>query len=458
MSSKTTQKASNVFGSLEMVTPYAGGIDLGSNAHFVSIHPQLVSDGESATKVFSGHTAGLQKMVEWLKTHKVTTVAMEATGVYWMGPFEVLEENGIEVCLVNARHLKNVTGRKTDVMDSQWLQQLHSYGLLRPSFVPGQEVRDLRSYVRQRNQLVSEKSRAMLHIHKALDLMNVKVHHEIKNMDGPTGMKILRAISEGQTNALLLADFHSRQLKVSKEELQSSLQGNYRTPHVFALQLALERFDFLAVQIQRCELEIETLLSRMTYGLDTDHFLSKGQTAKPKKRKPKKNDYQFELRTYLKDLAGVDLCAIDGLSENTVLTILSEVGTQVAAKWPTPAHFVSWLRLNPNPKISGGKIMGYYSQKGANPASQAFRLAARSMASSKSALGAFYRKKRSQRGPKIANKATARKIAVIFYLMLSRQEPYVKLSDKEYTEKQKALKIKRLQKEAQRLGLKLERA
>lgn len=458
MSGKASKKGVDPFSKLEMINAYAAGADLGAKEHYVSIHEALVEEGQRATQVFPSHTSGLQKMVAWLQTHCIRSIAMEATGVYWMGAYEALEDAGIQVCLVNARHLKNVAGRKSDVKDSQWLQQLHSYGLLRPSFVPGQEIRDLRAYVRQRSNIIREKSRAMMHMHKALDMMNLKVHHVISNMDGPTGMKILRAIAEGQTHSASLAQYHSKQLLATQEELQLSLEGNYRKAHVFALQQALHRYDFASAQIKACELEIETLLNRMVYEIDTDKIVLEKQAAKPKTRKGKKNDYRFDLKTYLQELTQVDLTAIDGLSESTVLEIISEVGLDLQSKWPTEKHFISWLRLDPREKKSGGKIVGHYQQKGASPACQAFRLAARAAARTRSHLGAFYKKKKAQKGARVANKATARKIAVIFYHMMTRKTPYYKQTDQQYNAKHKAQQIKRLRKNAERLGFVLQRA
>lgn len=271
---------------LEQIRPDAAGVDLGSKEHVVAVGEHLVKEGESRIRYFATHTKGIHELVEWLVSLGVGTVAMEATGVYWMGLYEALEQANLDVCLVNARHLKNVAGRKTDVIDAKWIQVLHSYGLLRPSHVPEQIIRDLRSYVRQRENLKQEKSRAIMHIHKALDMMNVKVHHHISNMDGPTGMKILREMVGGQTDSKALSQFHTRQLKVTKEELEISLQGNYRPAHLFALKQALDRFDFAAQQMQDCDLAIERLLAQLTEGLDT--LPEKGRAIRPLRRKQKK--------------------------------------------------------------------------------------------------------------------------------------------------------------------------
>ena len=454
VSKRSKTKKANRSSELEKIRPDAAGIDLGSKEHVAAVGEDLVKAGQSRVRYFATHSQGVAQLVEWLLSLGVSTVAMEATGVYWMGLYEALEQGGIEVCLVNARHLKNVAGRKSDVIDAKWIQQLHSYGLLRPSFVPEQTIRDLRTYVRQRDNLKAEKSRAMLHIHKALDMMNVKVHHYITNMDGPTGMQILRAIVQGQTDASVLSQFHSKQLKVSRQDLEVSLQGNYRAAHVFALTQALERFDFAARQMQGCDLEIEKMLAQMTEGLD--NLPEQEQALRPSKKKVKKNAYTFDLKSYLHELVGVDLTAIDGLSESSVLDVISETGVDLQQCWPTDSHFTSWALLSPKIKISGGKNIGHFKVKSVNRVNETFRLAAYGLANSKSALGAFYRSVRARRGTKAANKATARKIAVIFYHMVTKQEEYRQTSQQKYEERTKARRIKRLKKQADQLGFKVE--
>lgn len=453
MGSKGNQKSLRRPGGLKVVNVQAAGADLGSKAHYVALDPTLAGAGAANVRVFAAHSAGLQDMVSWLRGYGITSIAIEATGVYWMGPYESLEEAGIEVCLVNARHLKNVKGRKTDLGDAQWLQQLHSYGLLSSSFVPEQVIRDLRSYVRQRSNKEKEKSRAMHHIHKALDLMNVKVHHYIKNMDGVTGMKILRAMVGGQTDAGQLAGMHSKRLKVSRQDLHRSLEGNYRAAHLFSLRQALEHYDFAEQQLRACELEIEKTLSLLVTGEEVAEPIE--EPIKPRKGKGKKNDYEFDVQHYVTELTGVNLTAIDGLGASTVLDLISELGLDLESKWPTSRHFTSWLRLAPQVKISGGKHLGHYQVKGANRAHQAFRLAAQGLANSKSGLGAYYRKMRSRKGGKVANKATARKIAVIYYHMMTKKEDYRKSTAAEYEAKYQAKRMNRLKNEAKALGFDL---
>lgn len=438
---------------LEKIRLDAAGVDLGAKEHVVAVGEHVVGQGESQIRSFATHTQGLNELTSWLLSLEIGTVAMEATGIYWMGLYEALEQAGLEVCLVNARHLKNVSARKTDVIDAKWIQELHSYGLLRPSFVPEQIFRDLRSYVRQRESLKQEKSRAMMHVHKALDMMNVKVHHHLSSMDGSVGMNILRAITQGQTDSRILSAFHTKQLKVSREELEISLRGNYRPAHVFALTQALARFDFSCQQMEACDQRIEGLLAQIAEGLDS--LPEKGHPLRPVKKKSRKNEYAFDLRSYLKDLVGVDLVAIDGLRENTILTIISETGLDLKECWPTDKHFTSWALLAPRVKVSGGKKIGHFQVKSVNRVNEAFRLAAYGLANSKSGLGAFYRSVRARKGTKVANKATARKLAVIFYHMVTKKEEYRQTSQYDYEERNQARRIKRLKKQASQLGFEL---
>lgn len=456
------QKKENGSNRLEKIRLDAGGIDLGATFHYVAVDESLLEDGQKRVRCFASHTQGLVELVEWLTSLGIGTVAMEATGVYWMGIYEALEQADIEVCLVNARHLKNVAGRKTDVIDACWIQQLHSYGLLRASFVPEQTIRDLRSYVRHRHNLKLEKGRAMMHIHKAFDMMNVKVHHHIKNMDGPTGMNIIRAIVGGQTNSVELSQYHSRQLKVSQQDLEISLRGNYRKAHLFSLGQALQHYDFAGQQMKDCDEEIEKLLAQMKPALadlaTASPALSRTKKKVKKVKKVKKNEYHFDLKTYLTQLVGVDLTAIDGLREATVLSIISETGLDLKQCWPSAKHFTSWALLAPKVKISGGKTIGHFKVKSVNRVNEAFRLAAYGVAHSKSGLGAFYRTLRARKGAKVANKATARKIAVIFYHMITRQEEYLKTSQQEFEQRTKARRIKKLKQMAHQLGFQVSEA
>lgn len=448
-------KKLNQSSGLEKIRTHAAGIDLGSTFHVVAVGAHLTKADEKAVRTFPSHTQGLRALVTWLLELKIDTVAMEATGIYWMGLYEALELANIKVCLVNARHLKNVSARKTDVIDAKWIQQLHSYGLLRPSFVPEQIFRDLRGYVRQRENLKQEKSRSMMHIHKAMDMMNLKVHHCLSNMDGSVGMNILRAIVDGQTDPTVLSAYHNKRLKVTKQELQISLEGNYRDPHIFALTQALDRFDFSYKQIQECDYKIEVLLAQMADALETlphQEFVSR-----PPNKKSRKNEYAFDLDSYLHELVGVDLTAIDGLRANSVLTIISETGLDLKSCWPTAKHFTSWAQLAPQIKVSGGKKTGHFKVKSVNRVNEAFRLAAFGLANGQSGLSAFYRSIRARKGSPVAIKATARKLAVIFYHMVTKKEEYKKSTQHDFNKKYEAQQIKHLMNKAKKLGYQVQK-
>lgn len=457
MKDKGKEKEPKAAPGLLVKNPAAAGVDLGAKEHYVAIGADRVEEGQSCVKCFATHTEGLEELAQWLKSKGIATVAMEATGVYWMGAFEALERHGLEICLVNARHLKGVPGRKSDVQDSQWLQQLHSYGLLRSSVVPQEVVRDLRAYVRQRGSLEAEKSRAMMHLHKALELMNVKVQHVIKNMDSQSGMAMMRAIAQGETDAGKLARLRTRQLRVGQEELEKSLRGNYKAAHVFMLRQALARYDFIQGQMEECERQMEGVFQQMVRcSMGEEELQALAAKVEPR-LKVKKNGYRRPMIPYLTQLVGVDLTEIDGLEESTIVDIISEVGLDLASKWPDAQHFTHWLRLAPEKKISGGKVIGHFKSKGASRANQAFRLAAQAVGRTKTGLGAFYRSLRARRGPAIANKATARKIAVIFYMMMTKKEAYRPQSQQEYEAKREARRLRRLEREARLLGYEIKK-
>ena len=291
---------------LSVIRTNTAGIDLGAKAHYAAVSKLRVSEGESSVASFSSDLEGLRQMVEWLKSHGVESIAMEATGIYWLSVYEYLEQAGFAVCLVHAQYVKQVAGRKSDVSDSQWIQQLHSYGLLSQAFVPADKIRELRCYVRHRRNLEQEKSESMLKIHKALDMMNVKVHHCLSDMSGVLGMKLLRLIAGGETDLNVLSSFHIKQLKSSKEEFRRSLEGNYRAEHIFMLVQGLAHFDFLAAQMSESDIMIERVLSYLTEGelppseeeTDTEAPKNKENShlIRPKERHFRKNQYSFNLK------------------------------------------------------------------------------------------------------------------------------------------------------------------
>jgi transposase len=466
---KQDQKSKVVFEpSLELINPYSAGIDLGSKEHYVGVFSTQERPKSACVRSFSTHTEGIGEMASWLKSCGVKTVAMEATGVFWLSVYEMLEQQGFEVCLIHAKYVKNVAGRKSDVQDCQWIQQLHSYGLLSNAFVPSDKVRELRSYIRHRLNLEDTKMSCIHRIHKALDMMNLKVHYHITDMVGVVGLQILRAIADGQTDANNLSEFHIKQMKASKEELRKSLEGNYRSEHVFALKQCLSAFDFYESQMLECDQQIEQVLLLLTEGFIPPTNENENQEGshieendssdlwhRPKKY-ARKNNYRFDVKSYLKELVGVDLTQVDGLQENTILTIIAETGLDYS-KWKTAKHFTSWLRLAPQPKVSGGKTRGHFSTQTNNRANKAFRLAAWAVKASKSALGAFYRKIRAKKGSPHAIKATARKIATIFFHMMTTKQEFVKQSAEEFEEKYQQYQLSLLNKKATKLGFVLQK-
>ena len=439
---------------LSLQHPHAAGIDLGSRHHFVAVGKDKT---EQPVRVFNTYTESLKEMAIWLTQLGIKTVAMEATGVYWLAVYDILEEAGLEVYLVNARHVKNVPGRKSDVQDCQWIQQLHSFGLLRASFIPTDKLRQLRAYVRQRETMEKGKTKAIMHISKALSLMNLKLHNLVSNLAGATAMKIIRDIAAGNHDPKDLVKHRHVNMKASEEQIIQSLQGNYREEYLFTLQQAIECFDFFEKQMIQCDLEVEKLLQVLTSeqsqtslnGPDTKQIKTKKRT-----KKARRNQYNFPLKPYLTQIFGVDLTQIDGIEATTALEILAECGHDFS-KWPTAKHFTSWLGLAPCPRISGGKILSHQVNKTNQRANLALRRAAHSLHGSKSALGAQFRKLKARKGPKVATKAMARKIAVIIYQMVRNQQPFTKTSDKEFEKAYQHHLWKKLNRQAKRLGYSL---
>lgn len=440
--------------SFEVVNPLAAGIDVGAMEHYVAVPAHL---SEQSVRKFSGFTSDLHALGDWLVSLGITTVAMESTGNYWFCLYDVLEAKGLEVCLVNARHMKNVSGRKSDVSDSQWLLRLHTYGLLSASFIPDQQIRELRCYVRQRDKLEKQKAKDLQMMGSSLTNMNIKLQQVVSDIEGETAMRIIRAIASGVADAQQLASHRHSKMKASQEELAQSLTGNFQSEHLFCLQQALASYDGAAIRFHRqqmseCETQIERLLAIMQTGGHPGELPEDFQS-KPKSRKTRKNQYRFELASYLQACLGVDATRIDGLDENTVLEVIAETGTDLS-KWKTAKHFTSWLRLAPNPAVSAGKVLYHKGHKTSSRAARAFRLAARSLHSHKGYLGQLYRRLCLRKGPSTAIKAVARKLAVIFYTMITEQQPYQPRAVlDQIAENQRQLK--KLKRQAQQKGYKL---
>ena len=432
---------------LEQINLDAAGLDIGDDEIYACV-PKDRSD--PSVRVFLTFTADIHALADWLHDCRISTVALEATGVYWIPIFDILEQRGFDVCLVNPRQIK--FRKKTDVLDCQWIQQLHSYGLLNGSFRPPDDIRALRSLIRHRESLIKARSPHIQHMQKALVQMNVRLTNVIKDITGVTGMLIIRDIVAGQHDPHILAQHRHFRCKRSQDDIAKALQGNYRPELVFILQQALELFDFYSDHIKACDTQLEQLFTQFDPQVDVD-----AHPLKPRKRKrnaPEGNEPDFNLRLYLYQLAGVDLTQIDGVNALTVQTVLSEIGTDMS-KWPTVKHFTSWLGLSPRNDISGGKVLKRGTKKTHNPASQALRMAASSLSRSDSALGAFYRRMRAKFGPQKAITTTAHKLARIFYFMLKRREEYVDPGESYYQEKYRQRVVRNLNRKAKALGFQL---
>jgi len=432
---------------LQVINPNAAGIDIGSTEHWVAVPPDR---DEKPIRCFQSFTSDLHKLADWLEECNVDTAVMESTGVYWIPLFQILEERGCKVYLVNAHHVKNVTGRKDDDSDSEWARKLHTYGLLHASFQPDDKIRELRSFLRHREMLVSYGASHIQHMQKALTLMNLQLHHVISDITGVTGMKIIRAIIDGERDPEVLATYRDKRIKADAKTIAKSLQGSYSDEYLFPLQQSLQLYDFYQSQIEECDQKIEAHLQTLpTY----DVVASSDNTSSKKRKKVSANAPKFDVEKYINEITGVNLFAVDGFNTN-LLGIISETGLDMD-KWKTEKHFTSWLRLSPNNKISGGKILSSHTLKTNNRANKLFRLAVQSLANSDCALGAQYRRLRYRIGPAKANVAIARKLACLYYRMIKYKMAYQDIGAEQYDKQFKEKQIKSLSKKAQALGFQL---
>jgi len=452
---KATKNSPNKKEALFIITnPDAAGIDISASMHAVAV-PQ--GRDTEQVKIFGAFTEDLQLIAQWLKHCSVTTVAMESTGVYWKPLFTVLVEEGFEVYLVNAKHVKNITGRKTDMDDAQWIQKLHSCGLLTTSFLPDNETETLRTIVRYRRSLMQDSSRYVLRMEKALELMNIKIHSTISDIMGKTGKAIIEAIINGQRNAGNFIQYIDPRIKAPQSEIIKSLEGTWRHEHLFTLKQCYELYNYLQQKIADCDKEIEMVLQQMSAihcdGLIEEFPVSseKKTTAAGKLKKKTKNQPSFNVRAYLAKVHGVDVMNIYGMSETTSLEVLSETGTDLS-KWEDEKHFISWLNLCPNNKITGGKLISSnLLKKKSNAATQAFRAAANSLKTSENWLGDYFRRKKAKGGHKYAIVATARKIALIYYLMVRNKKEFSPVDLDLYRSKYKETRIAYLEKQLAKL-------
>lgn len=430
-------------GELNRVNERAAGIDVGSESHFVAVPP---GSSDHPVREFGVLTKDLYAIADWLKECGVETVAMESTGVYWVPLFEVLEERGFKVKLVDARKVKNVSGRKTDVLDCQWLQQLESYGLLQAAYRPPDEIVVLRSYVRQRGMLVKSASIHIQHLHKSLQQMNLRLDNVVSDITGQTGMRIIKAVLGGERDVEKLSELRDYRCHASSEEIAQSLIGNYRVEHLFSLKQAVELFESYQEKIAECEQEIEKYLESLR------HVTEEEPPELPFKEK--RNLLSFNVHDHAYKLLGVDLFRIRGLNSETVLRIVSEVGVDVSG-FPSEKHFASWLCLSPNRRVSGGKVLSSRTDPSSSRAAAAFRQAAVSVQGSQSELGAFYRRKRSEKGPAVAATATAHKIARLYYSLVKNGTEDQEQGAQAYEQQQRERQLSSLKKRARKLGFEL---
>lgn len=437
------------FNILEQINHDAGGIDIGAEEVYVCVPP---GRDEESVRSFPTFTIDLNRLADWLEQCGVRTVAMESTSVYWVPLYDILEGRGIEVCLVNARHVKNVSGRKSDVSDCQWLQQLHTYGLLQASFHPSDEIRALRVLARHRENLIRYRAAHIQHMQKALELMNIKLTHVLSDITGLTGMTIIQAILAGERDPHILAQHRHGRCKRSVEEIAKALEGNYRREHLFALQQAVELYEMYGQQIVACDQEMEAMYAQLQPQANQEGWET--TPPPPRKQKRRKNEAHFDLTNALYQMTGVDLTQIDGIDALTAQTILTEIGLDMG-KWRTEKHFASWLGLAPNNRITGGKVKGRRTKKNDNRAATALRVAAQTLYRNDSALGAFYRRMKARHGPPKAIVATAHRLARIIYHMLKHRVDYVDLGADHYDAQQRERAIKRLKRQAAKLGLQI---
>jgi len=433
---------------LERLTPNAAGIDCGAAEHYVAVPADRDATPVRSFKTF---TTDLQRLADWLLACGVTTVAMESTGVYWIPLYEILEARGLDVVLVNARHVKNVPGRKSDVVDCQWLQQLHSVGLLRGSFRPTAAIAALRAYLRHRETLVQSAASHVQRMQKALVQMNLQLAIVISDITGVTGLRIVRSIVAGQTDPRALAQHRDPRCQAAEADIIAALTGHYRPEHIFVLRQNLELFDAYQRQLAACDAAIEAHVDALVAQAPAPAGPLPGPRTR---RKPRDNEPRFDIRTPLHHLTGVDLTQIDAIGPYSALRLLAEIGTDMR-RWPTEKHFTSWLTLAPHNKISGGRLLSSKTLPSANRAAGILRMAAMSLGRTETALGAFYRRLAYRVGKAKAITATARKLAILVYRTLKDGLVYHDPGAAAYDAQHRTRVLRRLRQRAANLGFSL---
>ena len=445
---KSRSKKPKAADNIAVMHPDAAGIDIGSRSHWVAVPADR---DERPVREFLSFTAGLNALADWLESCGVKSIAMESTGVYWIPLFEILEARGFEVLLVNARHLRNVPGRKSDVLDCQWIQRLHGFGLLRGSFRPDEPIVELRAYMRQRERLVQDAARYVQHMQKALMEMNLQIHHVVSELTGVTGMRIVRAIMAGERNGDKLAELRDNRCKQSKECIAAALQGSYKREHLFVLEQALSAYEHHQSLLEKCDERIQQKLEELT-----DSQEAPAQACPPRRHgRQVGNQPRFEIQSPLHRVCGnVDLTQIHGIAPATALNVVAEIGTDMS-RWPTEKHFASWLNLAPGTKVTGGKVLSGRRGPAKNRAGLVLRQAAVSVGRTDTALGGFYRRLAARKEAAIAVVATARKLAGHIYRALKYGQAYVDAGLAAYEQKQQDRLLRHLHKRAKTLGYQL---
>jgi len=445
---------------LDVMHPHAAGIDIGNSAHYVAVRPDRDPD---SVRRFECFTADLHRLADWLQQCGVTTVAMQSTGVYWIPLYEILDARGLEVYLVNARHTKNLPGRKSDVQESQWLLKLHTYGLLRNSFHPSAEIRIVRTYWRQRGDHVHAVSTCIQRMQKALTQMNIQLANVISDLSGWTGQRIVRAMLAGERDPDTLAELSHPGIHATRDTFAKSLEGTWQPDLLFVLQQEVAMYDAYQQRIVECDQALEQHLKSVADKVadaapDGQHSPTtpgEPRRAGPKRRrKAGSHTPQFDLGGELSRISGVDLTRIDGIDVGVAQTVISEVGVDMT-RWKTEAHFASWLGLCPDNRITGGKVIRKGTRHVVNRAATALRLAATTLLRSQSYLGAQYRRLRGRLGTPKAITAMAHKLARLIYRLLKWGHAYVDKGLHYYEERHREQQVHLLQKRAAKLGLQL---
>jgi transposase len=438
---------------LEVMHPNAAGIDVGNDAHYVAVRPDRDSN---PVRRFDCFTADLHRLADWLQRSGVTTVALQSTGVYWLPLYDVLEARGLEVYLVNARHTKNLPGRKSDVQESQWLLKLHTYGLLRNSFYPSAEIRVIRTYWRQRADHVQAVSSCIQRMQKTLTQMNIQLANVISDLSGLTGQRIVRAILSGERDPQTLAALSHPGIRASRDAIAKSLEGTWRSDLLFVLQQEVTMYDAYLQRIEECDQALQqhlrSLSDKASDNAATSPDAHLESPRRKRRRKAGSHTPQFDLGRELHRITGVDLTRIDGIDVGVAQTVISEVGLDMS-RWQSEHHFASWLGLCPDNRITGGKVIRRGTRRVINRAATALRIAATTLLRSQSYLGAQFRRFRNKLGAPKAITAMAHKLAVLVYRMLRWGHEYVDKGLEYYEDRHREQQIRFLKKRAASLGL-----